>query len=204
MTTEDGVLLRENATHTHPPSQVQAQVDRVVSTMRKRAKEEVAPIPAIYREEVQKLAVDVNSEELAARMPTFDSIRPSLCTETDASSFPLSLRQEVTSRSKDPGERHSRVNASSWLKMETLTRSSFTHQTRAFNCSLKLTTYTDGTFKTCPRLFYQIFTIHAFFHGQQFPLVYCLLPSKSREVYNRMFDILKTALQQRGCETFAP
>ena len=31
VTTEDGVLLRENAEHTHPPSQVQAQVDRVVS-----------------------------------------------------------------------------------------------------------------------------------------------------------------------------
>ena len=29
VTTEDGVLLRENAVHTHPPSQVQAQVDRV-------------------------------------------------------------------------------------------------------------------------------------------------------------------------------
>ena len=29
--------------------------------------------------------------------------------------------------------------------------------------------YIDGTFRTCPRLFYQIFTIHAFFHGQQFP-----------------------------------
>ena len=56
MTTEDGVLLRENAVHTHPPSQVQAQVDRVVSTMRKRAQEEVAPIRAIYRQEVQKLA----------------------------------------------------------------------------------------------------------------------------------------------------
>ena len=28
VTTEDGVLLRENALHTHPPSQVQAQVDR--------------------------------------------------------------------------------------------------------------------------------------------------------------------------------
>ena len=28
--------------------------------------------------------------------------------------------------------------------------------------------------------------------------VYCLLPSKSREVYNRPFYILKTPLQQRG------
>ena len=33
VTTEDGVLPRENAVHTHPSSQVQAQVDRVVKNM---------------------------------------------------------------------------------------------------------------------------------------------------------------------------
>ena len=30
VTAEDGVLLTENAVHTHPPNQVQVQVDRVV------------------------------------------------------------------------------------------------------------------------------------------------------------------------------
>ena len=38
------------------------------------------------------------------------------------------------------------------------------------------TIYVDGTFEICPRLFYQVFTINAFVHGQQFPLVYGLLP----------------------------
>ena len=36
--------------------------------------------------------------------------------------------------------------------------------------------YVDGTFKISPRLFYQVFTITAFIHGQEFPLVYGLLP----------------------------
>ena len=35
--------------------------------------------------------------------------------------------------------------------------------------------YMDGTFQSCPRLFYRVFTIHAFKHGEQFPLVYFLL-----------------------------
>ncbi len=38
--------------------------------------------------------------------------------------------------------------------------------------------YVDGTFQIAPRLFYQMFTIHTFKRGQQFPLVYCLLPPK--------------------------
>ena len=44
--------------------------------------------------------------------------------------------------------------------------------------------YADGTFNICPRMFYQILTIHAFKYGKQFPLAYFLLPGKSREVYN--------------------
>ena len=36
------------------------------------------------------------------------------------------------------------------------------------------TIYVDGTFEVCPKLFYQLFTINAFIHGQKFSLVYCL------------------------------
>ena len=39
--------------------------------------------------------------------------------------------------------------------------------------------FVGETFHTCPQLFYQIFTIHATRYGRHFPLVYCLLPSKS-------------------------
>ena len=37
--------------------------------------------------------------------------------------------------------------------------------------------YVDGTFKTCPHLFYQIFSIHIIKYGQTFPMVYALLPA---------------------------
>lgn len=46
------------------------------------------------------------------------------------------------------------------------------------------TIYVDSRFEICPRVFYQVFTINAFIHGQQFPLVYRLLPGKLRETYN--------------------
>ena len=54
-----------------------------------------------------------------------------------------------------------------------------------------------------PRLFYQVFTINAFRHGQQFPLVYGLLPSKSRESYNRFFMAVKEEAMDRDV-VFAP
>ena len=39
------------------------------------------------------------------------------------------------------------------------------------------TIYVNDTFQTCPSLFYQFFTVHAFKNGRQFPLVYTLLPN---------------------------
>ena len=52
--------------------------------------------------------------------------------------------------------------------------------------------FVDGTFHTCSQLFYQIFTIQATRYDRHFPLIYCLLPSKSRETYGRVFTLLKT------------
>ena len=43
-------------------------------------------------------------------------------------------------------------------------------------------------------------TFNQFVNGQQFPLVYALLPSKSRADYNRMFTYLKEELQNRGLQ----
>ena len=64
--------------------------------------------------------------------------------------------------------------------------------------------YMDGTFQICSRLFYQVFTLHAFKHGQQFPLVYFLLPGKSWEAYNTSYNtsfiLLNEAAQNIGLE----
>ena len=53
------------------------------------------------------------------------------------------------------------------------------------------TVYVDGTFQTCPHLFYQIFSLHGFKNGKQFPLVYALLPDKSRQTYSRLLELVK-------------
>ena len=60
------------------------------------------------------------------------------------------------------------------------------------------TIYVDGTFEICPRLFYQVFTINAFIHGQQLPLVYGLLPGKSRDIYHQFFMGVKEEAMNNG------
>ena len=60
--------------------------------------------------------------------------------------------------------------------------------------------YVDGTFQICPSMLIQLFTISRLVNGQQFPLVYALLPSKTRADYDRMFTYLKEELQNRDLQ----
>ena len=53
------------------------------------------------------------------------------------------------------------------------------------------TWYGDGTFSVCPSLFYQLYTIRALVHGQIVPLVFNLMPSKSKSCYQFMWLQLK-------------
>ena len=60
------------------------------------------------------------------------------------------------------------------------------------------TLYGDGTFSVCPSLFYQLYTIHAEVHGQIVPLVFNLLPSKSKRCYQFMWLQLRNLMQEKG------
>jgi hypothetical protein len=48
------------------------------------------------------------------------------------------------------------------------------------------TVFVDGTFKSCPKLIYQLFTIHGVKYNNYFPLVFFLLPNKNSITY---FDL---------------
>ncbi|XP_018494092.1 uncharacterized protein LOC108863900 [Galendromus occidentalis] len=65
------------------------------------------------------------------------------------------------------------------------------------------TVFMDGTFKVVPHLFLQLYTIHSFHKGQMFPLVFFLLPDKTKETYRRMFSLLKNHADAKGM-VFAP
>ena len=51
--------------------------------------------------------------------------------------------------------------------------------------------FMDRTFKLCPEIFYQIYTIHALNNNQVFRYVFALLPNKNEDTYNRLFREVK-------------
>jgi len=48
----------------------------------------------------------------------------------------------------------------------------------------------DGTFSIAPKIYTQLFSFHASYFGKNLPLVYCLLPDKTKKTYVKMFKLL--------------
>ena len=65
-------------------------------------------------------------------------------------------------------------------------------------CDRNVDIFSDGTFKTCPKHFYQMYSLHAYKNGQYVPCVFALLPSKTRNVYKQMFKHIKNLCEDHG------
>lgn len=59
------------------------------------------------------------------------------------------------------------------------------------------TWHVDGTFFVVPGVFYQLLTILCEVYGQFFPMLFCLLPSKSEQIYVRAFTEIVRVLSLR-------
>ena len=149
---------------------------RVKHKLRKRAREEVTPIPSIYNDALVDIAA--NSEEgesLAGRLPTFPCLKSSLYCSRRSRLPPLPQSQDVTFE----GQWQKTLSGEQFLLRQEDDIHVFATTESLHLLAIAEAIYVDGTFKICPRLFYQVFTINAFVHGQQFPLMYGLLPGKS-------------------------
>jgi hypothetical protein len=61
--------------------------------------------------------------------------------------------------------------------------------------------YMDGTFKICPKSFYQLYTIHAEIGSNQdylniIPIIYALLPDKKITTYELLFELIKSYIPE--------
>ena len=188
VTTEGNELLQQTNRHNHAIDGIEAKVEKVKSSLRKRAREEITPIPTIYNDALVDIASAQEEESVAARLPTYPSMKSALyrARSSRLPSLPKS-REEIHIE----GRWQLTLSREQFLIREDGEMLIFATEENLRHLAEAETIYVDGTFEVCPRLFYQVFTINAFLHGQQFPLVYGLLPSKSRDSYNRFFMAVK-------------
>ena len=67
-------------------------------------------------------------------------------------------------------------------------------------CNIVTELFIDGTFKFCPKHFFQLYTIHGSKNCHYLPLVVALLPSKSEQCYNKMWSLLINSCRERNLQ----
>ena len=133
--------------------------------MKKRAKEETTPIPKIYHEALQEVTRSESHEAVAPILPTYGSMKSSLYRKRHERFPPLLQSVEELNFEGEWSKTH---NGDFMLGSRDGVFMFSTNANIALIAEVS-TLYMDGTFQICPRLFYQVFTIHAFKHRQQFP-----------------------------------
>lgn len=183
--------------HTHPADQAKIAAKDIMNLIKTRCATDVRPIPAIYQEEMSKLRDnewDDDSREIVEKIPTFNSTKsalyrarrkqtPKLPTTTADIQLDGKWTQTTT------GERFLLIDDTQGPRII-----AFASTENLTNLAAADRIYCDGTFYTCPTLFYQIYTIHVQLDGIMYPAVYALLPGKSEQIYQRYFSLLKTAM----------
>ena len=104
----------------------------------------------------------------------------------------------MTWASIENGRKHSMVKSLCWV-LE-MVSSCFQPTITSLSYCWGPTLHINGDFQTCLHLFYQVFTLHAFKHRQQFP--HLLLPGKTNAGYNTSFILLKETAGWNSGSTF--
>ena len=76
-TLEDEIISQKDM-HNHPPDDAEIQAEKIVNSIRAKARDTIRPIPAVYHEEIQAIATRPDKEEIAAKLPTLAHLKSSL------------------------------------------------------------------------------------------------------------------------------
>lgn len=74
----------------------------------------------------------------------------------------------------------------------------FSSQTDLMRLSKATTWVCDGTFKSAPGMFYQIWSIHMLYRNRVLPMAFCLLPNKTAPTYKRALRLILAALDHNN------
>jgi hypothetical protein len=207
------ILINENLTITKENHSHESDIQYIIKLETKNEiKEEISnnpsqPIKQIYNKVIsskrQKLKESFNSTEVASSLPTFSQISSSSYKKRSefipiepSSRSQLILNNEWTTTVY--GNNFLIINSGEEDKILVFATIEF------FQILTKVkTVFCDGTFRSVPKIFAQLYTFHGVYLGQMFPLIYALLPDKTKETYIRLFRLLQDYGSQNNLQ-FSP
>ncbi|XP_077279214.1 uncharacterized protein LOC143906816 [Temnothorax americanus] len=185
--TRNGTVLKITD-HNHGPNAAFIESRLAIAKIKKRAKKSSESTGAIVSAGISNI-----TEAAAAELPSVSSLHrtvqrtrtranPQLPTPSNVKDLEIPEHFKVTNK----GE--SFLMHDSGGKKQTLIFTTAKNLECLSSCDVW---FADGTFKSVPACFAQLYTIHGFHDGKVLPLVYILAPGKQKRLYISVLTVLK-------------
>jgi len=189
--TRDGSVVAEFGIHCHVETTVNASATILRTACKRKASEHVMERPAkIIRTALQ----EANTEEQDdVSHKDINNVRAAIYRERRKryGRIPKTLQETIATLRSMPLSTHKKEDF--LMLCEEINGKGFVIFTTKLNlqtlCSAD-TLLMDGTFKSCPKPFYQLYTIIAYTNTFYMPMVFALLPDKMQSTYETLFHYL--------------
>lgn len=193
---ENDTITHVGKNHSHEPEPAKIAIAKRTVALKKAVKEQVnLPVKRLYSEAFS--AADNDDADFVAERPSYLSMKTTLYKQRRMT-LPLLPRriQEVTLEGvwAETTQGKPFLLANDGVEDKIML---FSTDENLANLSASEVIFLDGTFKVAPPFFTQMYTVHIKYLDQMIPVVYALLPSKSQEVYLRLFSLITRLCHQR-------
>ncbi|KAL0821973.1 hypothetical protein ABMA28_005362 [Loxostege sticticalis] len=190
-------VIRESTTHTCKPNFSKNKIALAVDTLKEHCRTEWKPIPELYEECMKGLDSDSDSSE-NSEPPPFSSVKDACYAARKAVLNNSKLKFKNVQEVKFP---EILTNKFLLYEGEGEDKIFIFGSPGCMKLIKKNDLYlADGTFKSVPNPFEQLFTVHVDIGSTRevttiIPIFFCLLPNKKESTYTEVFRILKEKFQ---------
>ena len=193
LTLRNGVIVNQLHEHSHGANQTSNEVLRVKAGMKRRAENTQETTQQILTGGLANI-----SEAAAVNLPSIPHVRRTIRMQRPHQEIPNPInRAQIPIL---PPEYQVTTNGDQFLQFDSGVgdpeRILIFGTAQSINLlSTSENWFADGTFKTCPEMFYQLYTTHAMVGERIVPCIYTLLPNKQQLTYSPMFTEIHNLIQ---------
>ncbi|CAF1250793.1 unnamed protein product [Didymodactylos carnosus] len=176
------IVVRDH--HTHLPDETDMEILQIRKTLKRKVMEESGPIDRIVEEAYHAANRQSQSSDLIFNLPLIHRMKNTSQKQRckTGSPIPQSIEQLPYPL---PDVYCNTTKSELFLLYDGSLGGTRSLVFASYNDIVYLSQqehwYSDGTFYTCPSIFYQIYSIHAYYDGMSTPCVFALLGGESEE-----------------------
>jgi hypothetical protein len=170
--------------YNHEGNEIQCKIEEFKMNLKRRIEDSPQPVKKIYREQI--IALHTTSPQITPFTPMFHEMKTSLYNARNASYPPVPRNVDDV---KIEGIWSKTLNGELFV-LNTLKHPIFgtLESLKQLSKSEKNHLFFDGTFKSCPNPFYQLYSVHSLTNDLSTPKLYTLLSDKRGPTYISMFN----------------